>query len=157
MSDITFRFVAGGDDFVSRAIRAGCYGYLYTHVEARMPDGLLLGAHADGGVMARKPGYDAGTFVKDEFVTIAAAQPVADAFHAFLTAQLGKPYDMEVIAAIAASAVIGERDWRAPDSWICSELQAAAAEACKLIGMLATGVNHVTPRDFRIALSALGV
>ena len=45
---ITLRFVTG-DDLISRAIRAAEYGFWASHTEALMPDGTLLGAHADGG------------------------------------------------------------------------------------------------------------
>ena len=158
-ASITFRFVGylgNNEDAVSRLIKAGCYGFWAVHTEARMPDGTLLGAHIDGGVQARAPGYDAGGFDHDEFVTIPVEQPAADAFHAFLIAQLNKPYDLEVINALAMGALLGERDWRQPDHWICSELMAAAAEASAWCGRLATDVNHVTPRDWRIILSAKG-
>jgi len=152
---ITIRFV-GGDDAVSKLIRAGSYGYWATHTEALMPEGSLLGAHLDGGVMARPRDYDAGEFKREEYVELAAKPNAEDAFNSFLHAQLGKAYDMKVIEAIAASALLGERNWRDPGKWICSELIAAALEAAGWLPRLATDVNHLTPRDVRLLLSARG-
>jgi len=152
---ITLRFV-GGNDTIAELIRAGSYGYWATHTEALMPEGTLLGAHFDGGVMARPRGYDADKFDREEYVQLVAIRSIEDAFHTFLRSQLGKLYDMEVIEAIAASALIGERDWRTPDSWICSELIAAALEACGWLPKLATDINHLTPRDVRLILSGRG-
>jgi hypothetical protein len=58
-------------------------------------------------------------------VQIPAAPEMSDAFHSFLRAQLGKPYDIEAIIAF-----IARRDWQQTDSWFCSELQAAALVNC---------------------------
>jgi len=152
---ITIRFV-GGDDAVSRLIRAGSYGYWATHTEALMPDGTLLGAHLEGGVMARPRDYDTGEFEREEYVELAAKQSAEDAFNSFLRGQLGKAYDMKVIEAIAASALIGERNWRDSGKWICSELITAALEAAGWLPNLAVDVNHLTPRDVRLVLSGRG-
>ena len=153
---ITLRFV-GGNDTIAGLIRAGSYGYWATHVEALMPDGTLLGAHWQGGVQMRLHDYDAGKFEREEYVEgLGWTRSTEDVFYTFLYGQIGKPYDMKVIEAIAASALIGERDWRAPDSWICSELIAAALEAAGWLPKLATDVNHLTPRDVRLVLSGRG-
>ena len=63
------RFVTCSDA-VSAGIRAGEYGYWASHTEAVMPDGTLLGAHYDGGVQARKPGYDAAIMVRELIVAL---------------------------------------------------------------------------------------
>lgn len=145
---ITIRFVTG-DDIVSNGIRAFEYGFWATHAEALMPDGTLLGAHAEGGVQARLHDYDHGQFTREEYVSLPASPEQTDAFHAFLRSQIGKPYDFEAIAGIVA-----ERDWQAPDSWFCSELQAAALSKCGWFATeLATEFNHVTPRDLLLILS----
>ena len=143
------RFVTG-DDFVSRAIRAGEYGFWASHVEAQMPDGTLLGAHLDGGVEARPAGYDQGEFTRELYVHLPATTPQDDAFHAFLRAQIGKPYDLTAIEALALG-----RDWTTPDSWFCSELQAAALRTCGWFASdLATQAAKITPRDLLLMLSA---
>lgn len=171
---IRIRFVTG-NDFISNAIRAGERDGWATHCEAVMPDGTLLGAHLDGGVMARPTGYDKGTRTRELIVIIDPTLPITllssskamplpysgsitlnmnpgaeieDKFHAFLRAQLGKPYDMTAIAGLALN-----RDWREPDSWFCSELQAAALEACGYLPRLSAADNHISPRDLLLVLS----
>jgi hypothetical protein len=145
---ITLRFVTG-DSMVSAAIRHAEYGFWASHVEALMPDGTLLGAHIDGGVMARPRDYDKGQFTRERFVDIDAAPDVCDRFQAFLRSQLGKPYDTTAILAFVAA-----RDWQEKDSWFCSELQAAALVACGWFASpLATEFNHITPRDLLLIVS----
>jgi hypothetical protein len=150
---ITIRFVTC-DDAVSNGIRKYEYGYWATHAEALMPDGTLLGAHADGGVLARSHDYDANKFTREEYVSIRATPEQTDSFHSFLRSQLGKPYDFAAIEAFAASPIVGERDWQSPDSWFCSELQAAALSHCGVFPpRLATEFNHITPRDLLLIVS----
>lgn len=159
---ITLRFVTG-NDFISNAIRAGERDGWTTHVEALMPDGTLLGAHLQGGVLARPMGYDKGTATRELYVEFDAGvdlvkqpgnEPMKsvekeDAFCAFLRDQLGKPYDLSAIAGLAL-----DRDWHAADSWFCSELQAAALEQCGYFTPLASINSHVSPRDLLLTLSA---
>jgi hypothetical protein len=45
------------------------------------------------------------------------------------------------------------RDWRESDSWSCSELIAAALEACGYLPRLAAADNHISPRDLLLVLS----
>lgn len=145
---ITIRFVTG-NDAVSNGIRAFEYGFWATHVEALMPDGALLGAHAEGGVMARDHAYDAKSFTREMHISMRATPEQADSFHCFLRAQLGKPYDFIAIAGIA----IG-RDWQSAERWFCSELIAAALCQCGVFPPhLATELNHVTPRDVLLIVS----
>jgi hypothetical protein len=114
-----------------------------------MPDGTLLGAHYEGGVLARPRNYDAGTVEREEFVSIPATPEQTDTFHSYLRAQIGKPYDIEAIAGIVA-----QRDWRKADAWMCSELQASAICECGVFPPhLATEFNHVTPRDLLLIVS----
>jgi hypothetical protein len=145
---IQLRFVTSNDP-ISAGIRAAEYGYWASHVEALMPDGTLLGAHYDGGVQARAHDYDAGKFSRDLFVQIPAPPEMSDAFHSFLRAQLGKPYDVQAILAF-----LTRRDWQQSDAWFCSELQAAALVHCGFFATpLATEFNHITPRDLLLIIS----
>lgn len=145
---ITLRFVTG-DDVVSNGIRNFEYGYWATHAEALMPDGTLLGAHADGGVQARPHDYDKDQFTKEMYVQIPASPEETDTFHSFLRSQIGKPYDFVAIAGIAMA-----RDWQAQNKWFCSELQAAALCHCGVFpSHLATEFNHITPRDLLLIVS----
>lgn len=148
MTGITLRFVTSNSP-VSFGIRAAEYGFWASHVEALMPDGTLLGAHVDGGVLARPRDYDRCEFARDLFVSIEMEPAMAAAFYAFLRAQLGKPYDMEAIMAFVA-----RRDWQDQGAWFCSELQAAALAACGwFANPLATEFNHITPRDLLLIVS----
>lgn len=145
---IRLRFVTDAS-LVSTAIRTAQFGFWATHVEAVMPDGTLLGAHYDGGVQARAADYDRGTFTREQFVDLPATVEQTDGFHAFLRAQVGKPYDVEAIAAFVA-----RRDWQEPDAWFCSELQAAALVDCGWFASpLATEFSHITPRDLLLIVS----
>lgn len=144
----TLRFVTTGS-LVSDAIRKFEYGFWASHVEALMPDGTLLGAHVDGGVVARPRDYDKGEFTRELFVDIWMVEAQERSFFDFLRLQLGKPYDVTAIAGIVA-----QRDWQEPDSWFCSELQAAALRACGWFATdLATELNHLTPRDLLLIIS----
>jgi hypothetical protein len=145
---IRLRFVTANDP-VSAGIRAAEYGFWASHTEAVMPDGTLLGAHYDGGVQARPADYDKGQCSREMIVSIPAPPAMTDAFHSFLRAQVGKPYDVQAIIAF-----IAERDWQQPDSWFCSELQAAALVHCGWFAApLATEFNHITPRDLLLIIS----
>jgi hypothetical protein len=145
---IRLRFVTS-NSAISAGIRAAEYGFWASHTEALMPEGTLLGAHVDGGVMERPRDYDKGQYTKDIVVSIPTPQDMADKFHAFLRSQIGKPYDVEAILAFVA-----RRDWQSPDAWFCSELQAAALVACGWFASpLATEFNHITPRDLLLIVS----
>jgi hypothetical protein len=148
---ITLRFVTAGD-LASDAIRAEerCWA---SHVECRMPDGTLLGAHVDGGVQARPADYDA-TWTQELFVDLPATPRQADAFHAFLTAQVGKPYDLAAIADIAFGEAAPVDPARAPD-WICCELIVAALLAAAIVPSAPCGVRTSTVRDALAIAGAL--
>jgi hypothetical protein len=145
---IRLRFVTCRDP-VSATIRAFEYGFWASHLEALMPDGTLLGAHFEGGVQARAHDYDARKFDREMYGSLPASAEMADKFHSFLSAQVGKPYDVEAIIGLVA-----RRDWQAPDSWFCSELIAAAPAACGWFASdLATEFNHATPPDLLLIAS----
>lgn len=147
---ITIRFVTTAGDPVSEGIRRFEYGFWATHVEALMPDGTLLGAHAEGGVQARPRDYDKGKFSQEMFLSIPATPAETESFHQFMREQVGKPYDFLGIAGLALA-----RDWQNPDAWFCSELVAAGLSHCGIFPPhLATEFNHVTPRDALLILSS---
>jgi hypothetical protein len=159
---IRLRFVTG-NSWISNAIRAGERDGWCTHVEAVMPDGTLLGAHLDGGVQARPAEYDKAEMTRELFVDLDGTQvafsavrskpdigvlTAEDAFHDFLRAQVGKPYDTEAVLGLGVG-----RNWRTADSWFCSELIAAALEACGYLPRLSAADNHISPRDILLILS----
>lgn len=146
---ITLQFIDDPDP-ASLAIKLFERGWA-AHVDAVMPDGTLLGARFSGGVAIRPPNYITAT--KVERVSLNTTQQEEDDFYAFLKTQLGKPYDVKAIAAFAV-----ERDWREPDSWFCSELQARALEVCGFFPRpLANAVNEITPRDLLLVISPWSV
>jgi hypothetical protein len=110
----------------------------------------LLGARSDGGVLIRPSNY--APFSRTQRVTLPATDEQTDAFHAFLQAQVGKKYDMTAIVAFAF-----DRDWREDDSWFCSELQAAALEAAKIVHPLSTPANKIYPAALLFMSSALAI
>lgn len=148
---IDLQFVAMSDPG-SEAIRLFERGWP-SHVDAVLPDGSLLGARSDGiggqlpGVRIRPANYE--TFDQRLVVSLACEPAIEGAFLAFLRAQLGKPYDKLAIAAFAVG-----RDWRERDAWFCSELIAAALEACGWFPKpLANAANEITPRDLLLTVS----
>jgi hypothetical protein len=147
------RFVTG-NDLISNGIRFYEHDGWATHAEAVMPDGTLLGAHLQGGVMIRPAGYDAATMTRELIVDLPpfedADHPwgMEDRFYNFLRAQVGKPYDDIALIGLAMN-----RDWHDAGSWFCSELMAAALEFCGYWPPLAALDSHVSPRDLLLVLS----
>lgn len=124
-----------------------------SHVDAILPDGSLLGARSDAvggkppGVQIRPANYEKWSTVQQLWFTTDVNED--HNWLAFLTSQIGKPYDKLAILAFAMN-----RDWRAHDHWFCSELQAAALEACRFFpNPLSDVVNRVTPRDLLLLTS----
>ena len=97
-----------------------------SHVDAVLPNPNagyekhnLLGAKLLGGVCFRP---NVG-FTKTLRVTLPATYTQTKRFKDFMMAQVGKPYDLNGIYSFMIN-----RDWRADDSWYCSEIIAAGLE-----------------------------
>lgn len=156
---IILRFVTSDDTAISRGIQFAQGGFWCSHVEAVMPEGTLLGAHLQGGVQNRPADYDATEWTREEVVAVPATEAQTAAFHEFMRAEIGKPYDLTAIAAFVA-----RRNWQEPDSWFCSELVMAMLEKAAVVPVQAAGspptlpteVNHITPRDCRLIVAAIG-
>jgi uncharacterized protein YycO len=116
---INIRFITEAD-LISDAIRVETWSP-FSHVEFILDDGTYLGAHASGGVAIRPAYYCKPT--REERYAIPCTQEQKDAILAYAHSQIGKPYDFTDIVGILI-----HRDWHAEDSWICSELVAAAFE-----------------------------
>lgn len=118
----------------------------WSHVEAVLDrDRETFGAQLRGGVAYRyahaRCYRNAGAM---EIVEIPATGSQAALFWSFLERQNGKPYDWRAIVSFG----LGQRDWDAPDSWICSELQAAALRFASLLYIpKSLPVERITPRD----------
>lgn len=134
----------------SRAIAWFSQGH-FSHVDACY-DGALLGARHDrvggvsAGVQIRKPDYL--PFSRRVVFEIPSTRSQTTTWRKFLNSQLGKPYD-----SMAIWGFVTGRDWREDDSWICSELQAAALEASGIVGKLFVPAYKITPNALAFALS----
>lgn len=159
MPNVALRFVTA-NDLISRAIRGGELGFWASHVECRMPDGTLLGAHVDGGVQARAGDYDA-TWSQQLFVDVPCNAAQAAAFYSFLASQIGKPYDLTAIGEMADGFTTGEApDWVQSPAWICSALQMGALIASGIALAAPATVRLATPRDVLVAcgmVAAIGI
>ena len=139
---VTLQFVLA-DDPCSSAIAWFSQGH-FSHVDAVLPDGRLLGARSDkiggvpSGVQIRPSNY--GKWVKRTQFVIPCSPTQKTNFWSFLNAQIGKSYDSRAIWAFAVN-----RDWRESDSWICSELQSAALETAGIWRPLYLAANKITP------------
>lgn len=127
----------------------------FSHVDAILPSGLLIGARSDAvggmppGVQMRPAFYE--KWKRRVVMSLSVTPDKERKFYEFLMAQIGKPYDSTAIWGFAAG-----RDWRSADSWICSELQAAALEVAGISPLLYSPVNKITPVALAIVMSALG-
>lgn len=144
---IVLRFVHG-NDLVSDAILVDTGG-LYSHVEAVTPDGKYLGAHANGGVLARPSNYDAGTFNREKFVALPADDAMTAKFYHYLDEVVGEPYAFDAIAGF-----IMHLDVHVQHRVICSALQALAIRWCGFFAPLSIPAHEISPRDLELILSA---
>jgi hypothetical protein len=147
---IRLRFVHG-TDAVSNAIIFQTGG-LYSHVEAVTPEGQYLGAHADGGVLARPSDYDAGQFDRQRFLDLAASEEMSLRFYHYLRSVIGEPYDFAAIASFVA-----HYDLHQKARVICSALITLALRGCGFFPLPLSQLAHkVSPRDLELMLSARG-
>jgi uncharacterized protein YycO len=138
---ITLQFVTTSG-ISSALIRWGTWSD-YSHVDCVLKDGRLLGAHLGSGVAIRPANYEKFSKVA-RYISPVTNQQEQDIYK-FLFAQIGKPYDWRSIVGFTV-----KRDWKAPDSWFCSELIAAAFDAADL-PLIRGEVNRVTPRDLTLS------
>lgn len=127
----------------------------FSHVDAVLPDGRLLGARSDSvggaqpGVQIRTPDYAAWNAILR--VDLPSTPEMEAKFYAFLKAQIGKPYDKTAIVGFVTG-----RDWRDSNAWFCSELVAAALEACGWFKWpLIVPDEKVAPDDLALLVSVL--
>lgn len=155
MSVVRYQFVAAAA-FSSRLIEYfGAGGF--SHVDAVLPDGRLLGARSDicggqkyPGVWIRPQDYE--KWPRRVVMELSCTDEQAKAWELFLRAQIGKPYDKMAIFGF----LVG-RAWREDDSWFCSELGTRALEVAKICpDPLTLTPNKVTPGTLACIVSALG-
>jgi hypothetical protein len=147
---IRLRFVSG-KDAVSLGIRAQTRSD-WSHAEAVTPDGLYLGAHAQGGVEARKPGYDADYLAKDLLVDLGETAPgQAEAFYAFLNRHIGESYDFGAIFDFAIPGI----EVHEARHVICSAFMTLGLRQCGFFATpLSEPAHRISPRDLLLLVSA---
>lgn len=127
----------------------------FSHVDAILPDGSLLGSRSDTikgikpGVRVRPPDYE--PWLARVQLALPSTPTETQRWIDFLHSQIGKPYDKSAIWGFAAG-----RDWREPDSWFCSEIQARALEVSCRSPPLYSPANKITPSALALVMSALG-
>jgi uncharacterized protein YycO len=150
---IQLRFF-GGSGISSRAIEWFSGGY-FSHVAAIWSETELLDSRSDivagvpSGVERRPIAAEKASIMVTMELPTTPLQTIA--WRNFLASQIGKPYDKPAIWGFAFN-----RDWREPDSWFCSELQAAALEKASICPQLYAPNNKITPVALATILSALG-
>jgi hypothetical protein len=155
---VRLQFVLG-PNVNARVIGWFSAGHL-SHVDACLPmssdfPGYLIGARSDRvggkppGVQIRPPDYV--KFASKVIFTLPTTMLQEQSFYAFLLSQEGKPYDKRAIWAFAFN-----RDWRELDTWICSELQAAALESADICPPLYVAANKIEPVPLALMVSAMG-
>lgn len=144
-------------DFTSGAIAWFTQGK-FSHVDARLKDGTLTGARSDvvgiipSGVRNRPAGYAHWKYVT--WLSLPVTLEQEKAFYDFNASQIGKPYDTDDILGIAVGG--RDRDWRADDSWICSELQTVALEMAGVFKEALVSASKISPDALFFACSVIG-
>ena len=161
---IRIRFVTGNDP-LSALIRsqAGvCMPFTPSHAECLSQDGqFYIGAHFDGGVKARRIGYDASSLMKladgrksERIVALPCSVAQEAAFYGFVTSKIDQPYGWKAIFGFIAP----DLHLHLLDHSICSALMIAGlrAKGCEIFPWpLTVPFHHVTPRDLLLMLSSL--
>lgn len=159
---ISIRFMTG-DSEVSRLIRlqAGIgVPFPPSHTEALTQDGkFYIGAHIDGGILARPVGYDADQLItlpdgsKSERIVSLDCTPAQEAaFYAFVHSKIGEPYDWKAILDFVDPA-LNLHDF---DHLICSAFMASALRnkvAPFLLRRLSVPFHHISPYMLFFGLS----
>ena len=162
MSDgtITIRFVTGSDVF-SRLIALQArvsMPFSPTHTEALTLDGkFYIGAHLQGGVMARPVGYDADQLItlpdgkKSEcLVKLPCSAEQEKLFYDFVQSKVGTPYDWKAILGFV------EPDTHEHEfgHLICSAFMTASLRGCgRFPHWLTVPFHRISPRDLFLVLS----
>lgn len=152
---IHLQFVRG-TSLTARAIAWWGNGYGgFSHVDALLPDGTLLGARDDAvggkppGVQIRPQGYE--KWDRKEVVEIATSSQQADVWRSYLRSQIGMQYDKGAIWDF----ILGRQDLHQAGHWICSALQTGALQAAGLLRRLPVPDQQVSPDALYLLASQL--
>ena len=153
MAQIRLQFSRQADVLSSMIAWYG--GAPFSHVDAVLPDGRLLGARSDKqggmpkGVQIRPPDY--ARFAVKVVFTLGCTDAQEGAFYDFLHKQIGKPYDHSAIMGFVTG-----RNWRQDGAWICSELVSRAAEIASIMPYAYLAANKISPGTAAFGFSVLG-
>jgi hypothetical protein len=130
----------------------------WSHVDAVMPTGWLLGARDDvikapdglaykAGVELRPPDYE--KWIRRTVVTLKVSQVMADKWQEWLLDQRDRPYDSDAIWGF----ILGRKQ-HAKGHWICSALQTGALRQIGKLFKLPYEPSQVTPDTLFFAVTA---
>ena len=157
---LRWQFVLGAD-LSSEFIAWYGQGYGgFSHVDAILPDGTLLGARSDTitlkdgtridpGVQVRPPLY--AKWKRREVLQLPSTDEQARRWEAFLRSQVGMGYDKaDIIGFIVGKPLMQ------PGHWICSALQLDALEVAQVLPRVALTPQQCPPNMLSAMLQALG-
>lgn len=146
------------DDLGSRVIQWGTSGRA-SHVGYLLDDDSELGARFDEvkvgnktyarGVQIRPKGY--AKFAHRTVIGLDVPTTVYTRYREFSFNAIGLPYDWRAILDF-----VTDRDWREPDSYICSELTAAAWEYAWQDRHLFSPASRISPVGFALVVTGSG-
>jgi len=150
-----WQFVLGAD-LSSRLVAWYGQGYGgWSHVDAVLSDGSLLGARSDTikdiapGVRIRPPNYEPWT--RAMVLTLKATPREDAAWESYLHSQIGHGYDKADIWGF----ILG-KPLESPGHWICSALQLNALQVIGRLHKLCITPQQCPPNMFSVILSTLG-
>lgn len=152
---IQLQFVLGAG-WGSRLIAwYGCGYGGYSHVDAIMSDGTLIGARSDriggkpSGVQSRPADYE--NWIKRTIVSLEVTPQQHAIGEQFLLSTIGSGYDKDDILSL----ILG-RPYHASGHWICSWLMIAWLKQMGVFGDLPFYPQQITPNSLLLAVCVVG-
>ena len=147
-----------GKGFVSGAIEwreSICMPFTPSHVECVTPAGLYLGQHIEGGMQARSPDYDAGTFAHELFIDLPATADQDKAFYDYMIGSVGEPYDWQAIIGYGVPGHHHEKFSAICSAKVTLGLRTKGCEWFPSRVPLAVPAHCIDPRDLLLMISAI--
>lgn len=157
---IQLQFVLGAG-WGSRLISWWGQGYGgYSHVDAILPTGDLIGARSDSirlkngtvippGVRVRPPDYE--KWLKRTIVTLDATPVETERWQQFLLSKVGQGYDKSDILGLILGLPI-----TSTGHWVCSWIQTSGLEVIGKFGYLPFYPQQVTPNELLFGVCTIG-